>query len=173
MMWRRRKSVVNFRQQVWFALELVAVTLGFVMLCAFFLFVPPLSYLFEGEESTAWVLDALLRVVFMKWPVVMAALAVWFGIGLLMSHRLSGPLYGLDRTLLSWKKGDRSARVRFRKYDYLLPAKDSLNSFFDRQENLFLEVQAVLESIEKSGAGEANRKSVSDLLAKIKKTENE
>ena len=57
MKWRRRKSVVNFRQQIWFSLELVAVAFGFVIICAFFLFIP-------GDLNSQALLDDFVMYVF-------------------------------------------------------------------------------------------------------------
>src|SRR6266481_6242321 len=98
MVWRRRKSVVNLRQQLWFALELTAVAIGFNFLCAFFLFVPPFSDLIGGE-TPEWLLTELQKMIFLKWPMIMIALLVLVVIGVLMSHRMWGPLYGLERVI--------------------------------------------------------------------------
>ncbi len=52
MIWRRRQSVVDFQQQMKFALEVVAASIGFVVLSLFLLFVPPMSGWFGGDATS-------------------------------------------------------------------------------------------------------------------------
>jgi hypothetical protein len=146
MFWRRRKSVVNIRQQVWFGLELVVVAIGFVILCAFLLFIFPLGNWFGGEVDPA-LLEQLMKLVFVKWPLIMLALGVLFVMGVLMSHRLAGPLFGLEKTISAWREGDRTSRVRFRKYDYLISVMKPLNDFFDDEQRKWADVEALAKDI--------------------------
>jgi methyl-accepting chemotaxis protein len=84
---------------------------------------------------------------------------VLFGlVGILLGHRIWGPLYQLDRVLGSWTNGDRKARVRFRKYDYLLPVERSLNEFLDLQQSLLDGVEKRAKEIEEDlKAGHADQ----------------
>lgn len=142
MHWRRRKSLVNMTQQIGYAMELVIVGVAFVVLCAFLLFVPPFTDLFGGGELAAKVFDSLIQLIALDWPMILIALAVFGLVGILLGHRLSGPLYQLERVLETWMKGNRRVRVHFRKYDYLLPVQGTLNEFFNHQ-------QSMLEDVEK------------------------
>jgi hypothetical protein len=47
-------------------------------------------------------------------------------------------------------KGNRRARVHFRKYDYLLPAQSTLNEFFNQQQNMWADVEKRAIEIEES-----------------------
>ena len=102
---------------------------------------------FGYDESSGRLLDELNRTVLFKWPAILIALIVLFVIGVLMAHRLAGPMQGLDAVISAWKKGDRKARVHFRRYDYLLPMKDPLNSFLDCQEEFSERTRDLAESV--------------------------
>ena len=93
MVWRRRKSVVNPRQQIWFGLEVVFAAFGFVILCAYLLFVPPMSDWFGGDETGGRLFDEVIRFLLIKWPMICVAGVVLFVIGVLMAHRLAGPFF--------------------------------------------------------------------------------
>ncbi len=163
---------MNLKEQMWFSLELVAITMGFVIVCGFFLFIPPMSLLMGGEDIAESLFPQLLNFVLLKWPLVMAAFGILFVIGILMSHRLWGPLYGLERAISAWRNGDRTARVRFRKYDYLIHSRDSLNGFFDAEEALFKRTEMLAKEIEDSAkAGAMNEVSskAAELVAILSK----
>lgn len=56
---------------------------------------------------------------------VAAALSVW------ITHRVAGPLYGMNRTLTAWLNGDRRTRIKLRKHDELQDFADALNRLAD------------------------------------------
>ena len=168
MGWRRKQSLVNSHGQSWFALELIVITIGFSMIGFFLLFVPPMSEIIGEPEVAEEMLSLLLPFILLRWPLVILAWAILFIIGILMSHRLYGPLMGLSRTLERWMKGDRSARVYFRKYDYLLPAKKELNTFFEKHEKLLDESLALAKEI-KDRATEGKNIEAAEKAAKLMK----
>lgn len=168
MIWRRRKSVVNPRQQIWFGLEVVFVAVGFVILCGFLLFIPPMSHWLGGDESGGWLFEELNRVVLMKWPMVFLALIVLFVIGVLMAHRLAGPMRGFAGVLSAWRKGDRKARVRFRRYDYLLPMMEPLNTFLETQEKISDQAQDLAQSVVSGACSADLKKKAENLLGLLK-----
>lgn len=143
MRWRRKQSVTNPRQQIWFGLEVVAIALGFVLLCAFVLFIPPMSDLIATDTPSEQVLEVFITFVLQKWIMVLLAMLILFVMGVLMAHRLYGPLFGLDKALRSWMAGDRKARVYFRKYDFLLPAKEVMNQFLSKEEDRLKRIEEV------------------------------
>ena len=53
--------------------------------------------------------------------------------GILISHKVAGPLYRL-RTFLENKDILNAERVKFRKGDYFLDIENSLNSFIERSQ---------------------------------------
>ena len=158
MQWRRRRSLVNAKQQIWYAVELIIVGIAFVILCAFLLFVPPFNNLLGTVDLAAKVFDGLTRLLFFNWPMIVVAFVLFGLVGILLGHRIWGPLYQLDRVLGSWTNGDRKARVRFRKYDYLLPVERSLNEFLDLQQSLLDGVEKRAKEIEEDlKAGHADQ----------------
>jgi len=54
-----------------------------------------------------------------------AAVSVW------ITHRVAGPLYGMNRTLTAWLNGDRRTRIKLRKHDELQDFAGSLNRLVD------------------------------------------
>jgi methyl-accepting chemotaxis protein len=165
MMWRRRKSIVNPKQQAWFGLEMVVIAIAFNVLCAFLLFIPPMSDLFGGSEGSAELLTSLTDVVLLKWPLIVLALAVMWAFGVLMSNRLAGPLIGLERVFRSWMAGDRSARAHFRKYDYLLSVQSTINALLDQQEGLLKQAGEIASGIEQMSADPALKQKAAELKA--------
>ncbi|MFH1262607.1 MAG: methyl-accepting chemotaxis protein [Pseudomonadota bacterium] len=159
---------MNPRQQIWFGLEVVFVAIGFIILCAFLLFVPPMSDWF-GEESAPWLLDELNRTILIKWPLMFVAMIVLFIIGVLMAHRLAGPMQGLSNVLSAWMEGDRSARVRFRKYDYLLPMREPLNHFLETEENVVTQAQELARSVIAGNDSTGAKPKAEELLALLKR----
>jgi methyl-accepting chemotaxis protein len=170
MIWRRRKSIVDVRQQVWFGLEMVFVGLGFIILSAFLIFIPPMSDWF-GETTPDWLLAEMSRAIFVKWPMIVVALAVLFVVGVLMAHRLAGPMKGLYGVLSSWLGGDRKARVRFRRYDYLLPMKEPLNEFLESQQRIVDGAEDLATSVSGGADASVTKKKADALLDLLKRPE--
>jgi methyl-accepting chemotaxis protein len=170
MVWRRRQSIVDLRQQVWFGLELVFLGLGFIFLSAFLIFIPPMSDWF-GETTADWLLAEMARAVFVKWPMVLVAFAVLFVVGVLMAHRLAGPMKGLNGVLSAWMRGDRKSRVRFRRYDYLLPMMSPLNTFLESQEKILGGAEDLAQSVVTGGDSSASKKKAEALLELLKGAE--
>jgi len=174
MKWRRKRTIVSPKHQIWFAIELVAVSIGFIVLCAFVLFVPPMSDVLKGPIDGDQLLKELTSFILYKWPMIVGAAFIYLVIGLLMSHRLWGPLYGIDRILAAWKGGERSARLRIRKHDYLITLKDPFNSFLDQEEQLSKTVLQISQEIRKALANndtktiEQKSKELEDLVTGTK-----
>jgi methyl-accepting chemotaxis protein len=169
MIWRRRKSVVDPKQQIWFGLEIVFVAVGFIILCAFLLFVPPMSDWLGGDQTGGMLFDDLNRFLLIKWPMICVAAVVLFVIGVLMAHRLSGPMKGLGAVLSAWASGDRKARVHFRRYDYILPMMEPLNAFLDGQEQMAAQASDLAQSVVRGANAAETKKKAEDLIALLKK----
>jgi hypothetical protein len=50
---------------------------------------------------------------------------------LLVSHKVAGPMVRFRHTFAAVKAGDREARIRLRKGDYLVPLAEEFNGFLD------------------------------------------
>jgi methyl-accepting chemotaxis protein len=169
--WRRRKSVVNMKQQLWFALELTVVSLGFVILCSFLLFMPPMSDFLTGGMDIEAVAETLLQVVLLKWPFVVLGIVILIIIGMLMSHRLSGPLFGLEKVMNQWASGNRKARVYFRKYDYLRPAMNSINSLLEEQDILLSKIEEFIQTASQSHPDPSMQRKAEEILGLLQSKE--
>ncbi|MCB0307974.1 MAG: methyl-accepting chemotaxis protein [Bdellovibrionales bacterium] len=165
MIWRRRKSLVNPKQQIWFGLELVVVAIGFNLICFFFLFLSPISDLFGPSNDE--LLTALLNTIYLKWPLVIISMIVLLLIGILMSHRLYGPLYGIHSVLDKWLTGDKSARLRIRKFDYLLPLMKPFNAVLDKLEKEQQKASDLAKAAIKQNTGSDLEQKAKDYLANI------
>jgi methyl-accepting chemotaxis protein len=62
-------------------------------------------------------------------PVVSTLLLLW---GLVISHRIAGPVYRLEQELDKISKGDFSLRIRFRKKDELASIARGINKVLDK-----------------------------------------
>ncbi|NQT07369.1 MAG: methyl-accepting chemotaxis protein [Candidatus Omnitrophica bacterium] len=59
---------------------------------------------------------------------------VLFWIGLIVSHKLAGPVDRLNRELSEIARGDHKRRIKLRKGDELEPAAESVNKILDKLE---------------------------------------
>ncbi|MEI6631417.1 MAG: methyl-accepting chemotaxis protein [bacterium] len=62
-------------------------------------------------------------------PVISILLLLW---GLVISHRIAGPIYRLEQELDKISKGDFSLRIRFRKKDELASIAQGINKVLDK-----------------------------------------
>lgn len=71
---------------------------------------------------------SLLYPLIIKSTIFFALLAM---ISALLSHRIAGPIYHIERICREVKKGDKQARVRLRKGDAFFDLADEFNSMMD------------------------------------------
>ena len=64
-------------------------------------------------------------------PVISLLILFW---GLIISHRIAGPLYRLERELERIAQGDFSLRIRLRRRDELISIAQGINKVLDRIE---------------------------------------
>jgi len=64
-------------------------------------------------------------------PVIAVAVLFW---GLLISHRIAGPVYRLEKELDKIAKGDFSLRIKFRRKDELASVAAGINKVLDKIE---------------------------------------
>jgi hypothetical protein len=158
MMWRRKKSLVDPKRQIWFGLELIVVTIGFNILCAYLIFLPPTSEWFGRGDVASSLIQPLGELIFTNWVLISFAVLILLVFGILMSHRLVGPMFGLLKVIDQFKSGNRSARVFFRKYDYLVSLMNPLNDFLSLEQRRIEETDKLLKEIEENSSGETQEK---------------
>ncbi len=124
---RRRKYMIDLRLQMAITAQLLGVMLGVGFLYVLGVFFLP------GSEK----LDALgsqdVRDVFLR------ANAIYFGLGaailgtisMLLTHRIAGPAFVLQRALGGIRKGLYDHRLGLRKRDYLKPLAAAVSSLCD------------------------------------------
>ncbi len=134
MTWRRKKTIVYIKEQVWFSLEIVTNAVAMFLIIAFLLFIPPMTKLMGYESLSVTVSNSFLTLVALKWPLVLVGVGVSILIGILQSHRLFGSVYAIIKVLDAFKAGQLTHRVRLRKYDYLNDLAHAINVTLDQQE---------------------------------------
>ena len=75
------------------------------------------------------------------------AAAILGVVALLITHRIAGPAFVVERALRGMTKGDHTARLELRKRDYLKPlaaAVEELRAELDRRARAFEELKAAL-----------------------------
>ncbi|MDD2714315.1 MAG: methyl-accepting chemotaxis protein [Candidatus Wallbacteria bacterium] len=56
---------------------------------------------------------------------------ILFVMGILISHRIAGPIYKFGRRISKYLTGDMTEKITLRRTDLLFELADSLNSYFD------------------------------------------
>jgi len=86
-------------------------------------------------ESIAYnitpVLNKINLILLLGLPGIIIALLFW---GLLISHRIAGPVYRLEKELDKISKGNFSLRIKFRKKDELASVAEGINKVLDKAE---------------------------------------
>jgi methyl-accepting chemotaxis protein len=126
---RRRRFLVDGRQ--YHLLGFVAVYFcAIVITYAVGVFVP-LVFQVSGSSISSLDLgtaaDEFLALHGPVWPLLIVVLVFLVVHGIVISHRLSGPLYRMRAYLKALSDGDLSRTVKFRTKDYLAPEADSIN----------------------------------------------
>jgi methyl-accepting chemotaxis protein len=85
-------------------------------------------------------------IVFTQLIVLIFAVLITAWVVLLLSHRIAGPLYRLERVAERVGGGDLTVRIGFRKEDALLPFKSSFQNMIDSLQYRLLRIRnTVLE----------------------------
>jgi len=134
---RKRYFIRSGLQARYLRLILLAVALPtFLFACCLYYLI---FYLMEEQlgipESIAYnitpVLGKINFILLVGLPVIAVALLLW---GLLISHRIAGPIYRLEKELDKISKGDFSLRIKFRKKDELASIAEGINKILDKIE---------------------------------------
>ena len=109
---RRRRYLINKRLQIglfltWMMLPVVLVSVS----------------LYYFKFNPIVLVSCAVAVILILWRI------------LILSHRLAGPIYRLEKDLQDIAKGNFSMRIRFRKKDELKSIAEGINKILDEIEN--------------------------------------
>jgi|GEM_PF-1859027 methyl-accepting chemotaxis protein len=145
--------------------KILAWVMGMLITFSLFLalgFYFPLLYILysnlPGEsvilQQTAYFYLSMEKYIWISVPVVMVLIGIY---SMILSHRIAGPLYRLEKTLLSIGEGDLSQRIRLRKHDELKDFGSRLNQTLDRLEGYLREALQALDEVERVEADLSSR----------------
>ncbi len=134
---RKRYFIKSGLQARYLRLILLAVALPTFLFafCLYYLIFYLMAEQLGIPESIAYnitpVLGKINFILLLGLPVIAVALLLW---GLLISHRIAGPIYRLEKELDKISKGDFSLRIKFRKKDELASIAEGINKVLDKIE---------------------------------------
>ena len=108
---RRRRYLINKRLQIGIFLKWIVVPV--ILLFA-------TLYYFKANPFV--LISGIIVIILISWRV------------LILSHRLAGPIYRLEKDLQDIARGNFSMRIRFRKKDELRSIADGINKILDEIE---------------------------------------
>ncbi len=123
---KRAHYLIDRRFQVGFALRLLCILALFALFMLFEAYVTlwPVLAPFVPDTMLPWVLQRLgIRVALFAVPVGLVIVAM----GIVLTHRIAGPLHRLERTLDTLLAGGRVQPVHLRKHDELKPLCSRIN----------------------------------------------
>ena len=134
---RRRYFIKSGLQTRYLRLILTAIILPAVLFgaCLYYLIFYLMAEQLGIPESIAYnitpVLGKINLILLFGLPVIAVAVLFW---GLLISHRIAGPVYRLEKELDKIAKGDFSLRIKFRRKDELASVAAGINRVLDKIE---------------------------------------
>jgi len=97
------------------------------------------------------------RLLNLLWPVMLiclvATLAVTFFFGLLLSHRMAGPIFRMRRTMNEMAAGDLRGQIHLRPKDEFTSLAESINDLRADWRRSIMEIEEIRQTIEKADAG--------------------
>ena len=108
---RRRRYLVNKRLQFSFFLEWMILPIVFIF-----------AFLYYSRFNPVALVVCIVVVIVLSWR------------ALILSHRLAGPVYRLEKDLQDIAKGNFSIRIKFRKKDELKSIAEGINRILDEME---------------------------------------
>ncbi|MHC4547453.1 MAG: hypothetical protein ACYTEZ_01640, partial [Planctomycetota bacterium] len=120
---RRRRYIVDWRLQLNVTAHLLGVLAGIALLHTLAVFVLP------GPEALAAMDGEKVRQVLVRANVIYFTLAcaILAVVALLLTHRIAGPAFVLERAIRSMRQGDFSQRIHLRQRDHLKPLAAALD----------------------------------------------
>ncbi len=135
---RRKRYLIKTGFQLrYLGLILIAIILPTILFsaCLYYAIFSLMAEQLGLPESIAYnitpVLNKINFTILVGFPVITTALLFW---GLLISHRIAGPMYRLEQDLDKIAKGDLSLRIRLRRKDELGSIAEGINKVLDKIE---------------------------------------
>ena len=134
---RRRYFIKSGMQARYLRLILLAIALPTFLFsfCLYYLFFYLMAQQLGIPESIIYniapVLSKINLILLLGLPVISILMLLW---GLIISHRIAGPVYRLEQELDKILKGDFSRRIGFRKKDELASVAQGINKVLDKIE---------------------------------------
>jgi methyl-accepting chemotaxis protein len=134
---RRRYFIKSGLQMRYLRLVLLAIILPTFLfaLCLYYLIFYLMAEQLGIPESIAYniipVLNKINIILLIGLPVISILLLFW---GLVISHRIAGPVYRLEQDLKKIAEGDFSLRIKLRKKDELVSIAEGINKVLDKAE---------------------------------------
>ena len=132
---RRKGYFIKSRLQIrYLRLILVAIILPVFLFsaCLYYLVFYLMAEQLGIPESIAYNITPVIKkinlILLFGVPIISAVILFW---GLLISHRIAGPLYRLEKELDRISKGDFSLRLKIRRNDELGPIVKGINKILD------------------------------------------
>ena len=182
---RRRRYLIDPGFQYWF---IGRITILAVSIIVFSLFLLALAYQQYGDitvelmQPDPFGVSGVIRTVAkhgsvfsLLWPVLavslMGTLLVTLFFGLIISHRMAGPVYRMRMVLKEMTEGDLSGKLVLRKNDAFHPLAGSINSLGDSLQKTVQELQELCGKLESTvdGSGQEQLlKRINERLAGFK-----
>lgn len=135
---RRRRHFINTKLQIrYLRIILIAILLPTLLfaICLYYLFFCLMAEQLGIPESIAYniipVFNKINLMLLFGMPIIFMAILYW---GVLISHRIAGPVYRIEKELDKIVKGDFSIRIKLRKKDELISIAEGINKILDRIE---------------------------------------
>jgi methyl-accepting chemotaxis protein len=157
--YRRWRYIIDWRQQMGFTVEIVAVLCGVCVIYSV-----GVHYLLGNETLFQVSIDRFREVVLRVNAVYLAVSSGIFSLMAIgLTHRFVGPAFNMRRALKAMIKGDLSKRVHLRKRDYLKDLAAEINTLRDVLE----ERQQVVRDLERC-LQENDLEAARELLTRLK-----
>lgn len=128
------KTGLQFRYLRVILLAIILPTL-LVATCLYYLFFYLMAEQLAIPESIAYnimpVFKKINLLLLLGLPIISGGILLW---GVLVSHRIAGPLYRIEKELDKAAKGDFSIRIKIRKRDELVTLVEGINKLLDKIE---------------------------------------
>jgi hypothetical protein len=157
--YRRWRYIIDWRQQMGFTVEIVAVLCGVCVIYSV-----GVHYLLGNETLFKVSIDRFREVVLRVNAVYLAVSSGIFSLMAIgLTHRFVGPAFNMRRVLKGMIKGDYSKKIHLRKRDYLKDLAAEINNL---RETL-LEQQEVVRDLERC-LQEKDLDAAKELLTRLK-----
>jgi methyl-accepting chemotaxis protein len=139
----RKKYLINREIQLKYLLLTVAVLVAYTLFLLAAIFVPQMQE-FAAELTLAGKADdarVIMELHKTFWPAALAVIAL-FGVGsILVTHKIVGPLFSIDRTIREMAAGNLTVRAHIRKGDELQEFHHNFNAMADNLERLLIDLE--------------------------------